>query len=197
MPKHPPNQPAAFLDRDGTLNVDVGYPDSLEKIALIPGAVEAVRLLNRAGYRVVVVSNQSGVARGYFNEARVEEINRGVAEMFAREGARIDGFYYCPHLPEAEVARYRRECDCRKPAPGMLRQAAREMPLDLSRSLIIGDKYSDIAAGKALGLRAILVRTGEGARQHARYGADDAVPQPDYVAGDVLDAVRWLLEVTD
>ena len=195
MPKHPPKLPAAFLDRDGTLNVDVGYPDSLEKIVLIPGAVEAVRLLNRAGYAVVVVSNQSGVARGYFDEARVQAINRGVAEMFAQAGARIDGFYYCPHLPEAAVARYRRACDCRKPAPGMLQKAVREMHLDLTRSLIIGDKYSDIAAGKALGLQAVLVRTGEGARQHARYGADDAIPQPDYIADDVLAAVRWLLKV--
>ena len=195
MAKHPPKQPAAFLDRDGTLNVDVGYPDSLEKIVLIPGAVEAVQLLNRAGYAVVVVSNQSGVARGYFDEARVQAINRGVAEMFAQAGARIDGFYYCPHLPEAAVARYRRACDCRKPAPGMLQKAVREMHLDLARSLIIGDKYSDIAAGKALGLQAVLVRTGEGPRQHARYGADDAIPQPDYIADDVLAAVRWLLKV--
>ena len=195
MAKHPPKQPAAFLDRDGTLNVDVGYPDSLEKIVLIPGAVEAVRLLNRAGYAVVVVSNQSGVARGYFDEARVQAINRGVAEMFAQAGARIDGFYYCPHLPEAAVARYRRACGCRKPAPGMLQKAVREMHLDLARSLIIGDKYSDIAAGKALGLQAVLVRTGEGPRQHARYGADDAIPQPDYIADDVLAAVRWLLKV--
>ena len=195
MPKHPPKQPAAFLDRDGTLNVDVGYPDSLEKIVLIPGAVEAVRLLNRAGYAVVVVSNQSGVARGYFDEARVQAINRGVAEMFAQAGARIDGFYYCPHLPEAAVARYRRACGCRKPAPGMLQKAVREMHLDLARSLIIGDKYSDIAAGKALGLQAVLVRTGEGLRQHARYEADDAVPQPDHIADDVLAAVRWLLKV--
>lgn len=187
-------QPAAFLDRDGTLNVDVGYPDSLEKIVLINGAVEAVQLLNRAGYAVVVVSNQSGVARGYFDEARVQAINRGVADMFAQAGARIDGFYYCPHLPEAAVARYRRECDCRKPAPGMLQQAARERHLDLARSLIIGDKYSDIAAGKALGLRAILVRTGEGARQHARHGPDDTIPQPDYIADDVLAAVQWLLK---
>ena len=195
MPKHPPKQPAAFLDRDGTLNVDVGYPDSLEKIVLIPGAVEAVQLLNRAGYAVVVVSNQSGVARGYFDEARVQAINRGVAEMFAQAGARIDGFYYCPHLPEAAVARYRRACGCRKPAPGMLQKAVREMHLDLARSLIIGDKYSDIAAGKALGLQAVLVRTGEGLRQHARYEADDAVPQPDHIADDVLAAVRWLLKV--
>ncbi|MCB0306632.1 MAG: D-glycero-beta-D-manno-heptose 1,7-bisphosphate 7-phosphatase [Calditrichaeota bacterium] len=195
MAKHPPKQPAAFLDRDGTLNVDVGYPDSLEKIVLIPGAVEAVQLLNRAGYAVVVVSNQSGVARGYFDEARVQAINRGVAEMFAQAGARIDGFYYCPHLPEAAVARYRRACGCRKPAPGMLQKAVREMHLDLARSLIIGDKYSDIAAGKALGLQAVLVRTGEGPRQHARYGADDAIPQPDYIADDVLAAVRWLLKV--
>ena len=195
MAKHPPKQPAAFLDRDGTLNVDVGYPDSLEKIVLIPGAVEAVQLLNRAGYAVVVVSNQSGVARGYFDEARVQAINRGVAEMFAQAGARIDGFYYCPHLPEAAVARYRRACGCRKPEPGMLQKAVREMHLDLARSLIIGDKYSDIAAGKALGLQAVLVRTGEGPRQHARYGADDAIPQPDYIADDVLAAVRWLLKV--
>ena len=195
MAKHPPKQPAAFLDRDGTLNVDVGYPDSLEKIVLIPGAVEAVQLLNRAGYAVVVVSNQSGVARGYFDEARVQAINRGVAEMFAQAGARIDGFYYCPHLPEASVARYRRACGCRKPEPGMLQKAVREMHLDLARSLIIGDKYSDIAAGKALGLQAVLVRTGEGPRQHARYGADDAIPQPDYIADDVLAAVRWLLKV--
>ncbi|MCB0296943.1 MAG: HAD-IIIA family hydrolase, partial [Calditrichaeota bacterium] len=150
---------------------------------------------NRAGYAVVVVSNQSGVARGYFDEARVQAINRGVAEMFAQAGARIDGFYYCPHLPEAAVARYRRACGCRKPAPGMLQKAVREMHLDLARSLIIGDKYSDIAAGKALGLQAVLVRTGEGPRQHARYGADDAIPQPDYIADDVLAAVRWLLKV--
>ncbi len=184
--------PAVFLDRDGTLNVDVGYPDSLEKIRLIPGAVEAVKLFNRLGYKVFVVSNQSGIARGFFDEARVREIHRGMQKMFARQGARIDAFYFCPHHPDIGEPPYRRQCDCRKPEPGMFLQAAEAHDIDLSRSVMIGDKAADVEAGKRLGMISVLVLTGAGPAQLEQIRNDPTLPDPDFVARDVLEAARWI-----
>ncbi|HET7218315.1 MAG TPA: HAD family hydrolase, partial [Vicinamibacterales bacterium] len=122
-------RPAVFLDRDGTLIEEVGYLDSLERLSFFPFSVDAVRLLNRAGRAVVVVTNQSGVARGYFDEAVVAATHRHIADTLARGKARVDGFYYCPHHPDGRVAAYRIDCDCRKPRPGLLRQAAQELNL--------------------------------------------------------------------
>jgi D-glycero-D-manno-heptose 1,7-bisphosphate phosphatase len=182
--------PAVFLDRDGTLIEEIGYLTRLDRLALFPWSVDAVRLLNRAGFAVVVVTNQSGVARGYFDEGFVREIHRVLDERVIAAGGRIDGFYYCPHYPDATIAAYRQSCECRKPKPGMLLRAAGELSLDLSRSFIVGDRWTDVEAGRAAGARGILVRTGFGI-------VDAEQPRPDLepalVAADLMEAASWIL----
>ncbi len=185
--------PAVFLDRDGTLNVDVDFLDSVEHLELIPGAAEAVRIFNRLGKKVIVVSNQSGVARGYFDEQRVREINQTLLYRFTAEGARIDAIYYCPHHPDFGEPHYRRNCNCRKPEPGMFLQAAEEHEIDLEKSYMIGDKYSDIEAGKRLSMVSILVLTGNGRRHYLRYKDKPDIPQPDLIVGNVLEAAQYIL----
>ena len=148
-------RPAAFLDRDGVLNVDHGYAHKPEQLEWIAGAPEAVRMLNDAGYYVFVITNQSGVARGYFDEAAVRAFHAHMENLLAAHGAHIDAFYYCPHHPEGSVARLAVRCRCRKPAPGMLEQAAGEWPIDLKRSFLIGDKDDDMAAATAFNIRAV------------------------------------------
>jgi len=183
-------RPAVFLDRDGTLIEERGYLSRLEAIALFPWSVDAVRLLNRAGLVVVVLTNQSGVARGYFDEAFVRETHRVLAGRIAEGGGRIDAFYYCPHYPEGKVERYRQVCECRKPKPGMLVRAAADLSLDLSRSFSVGDRWSDVEAGLAAGARGVLVRTGFGG-----IAADE--PRPDLatalVAANLMEATSWIL----
>ena len=150
--------PGMFLDRDGVLIENAHYLARLSDIRLIPGAAAGIRRLNLAGVPVVVITNQSGVARGYFPESFVREAHAFLDDLLAREGARIDGWYYCPHHPD-----YGLDCECRKPKPGMLRTAAHELNLDLARSWLIGDNLTDCEAGTAAGCRTILVRTGHGA----------------------------------
>lgn len=183
-------RPAIFLDRDGTLNEDVGHLDRLERLTLFPWSLDAVRLLRRAGYAVVVVTNQGGVARGFVAESFVDEVRRVIGRRLAAIGERLDGHYHCPHEPDAPVAAYRRECDCRKPRPGLVRRAARELGLDLPRSVVVGDKWSDVALARAAGTRAVLVRTGYGRSQ-------EQAPPPglraDAVADTLLDAASWVL----
>lgn len=154
---------AVFLDRDGTLIDEVNYLSSPDQVRLIPGAAAAVRRLNEMGVLVVVVTNQAGVARGYFPESRVAEVHARLSALLAEHGARIDAYYHCPHHPTAGVGRYRVECDCRKPKPGLLRSAAHDLDINLSRSWMIGDKRCDAGAGLAAGCRTLLVRTGHGA----------------------------------
>jgi D-glycero-D-manno-heptose 1,7-bisphosphate phosphatase len=152
---HKDVRPAAFLDRDGVLNVDHGYvydPDQFEWIA---GAPEAVRLLNEAGYTVIVVTNQSGVARGYYDEAAVKALHAYMQNQLAAAGAHIDAFYYCPHHPDGIVKELTMTCQCRKPGTGMLEQAAREWPIDSAGSFMIGDKDADMAAAAAFNIRGI------------------------------------------
>lgn len=185
--------PAVFLDRDGTLIVDVDFLNSIERLELIPGAAEAVRIFNRLGKKVIVVSNQSGIARGYFNEEQVEEIHRAMRRLFAAEGARIDAIYYCPHHPDFGEPQYRRNCNCRKPEPGLFLQAAAEHQIDLEKSYMIGDKYSDVEAGKRLNMVSILVLTGNGKHHYELYKDKPNVTQPDFVAADVLEAAQYIL----
>jgi D-glycero-D-manno-heptose 1,7-bisphosphate phosphatase len=148
-------RPAAFLDRDGVLNVDRGYTFKPEDLVMIPTAAAAVRLLNDAGFYVFVVSNQSGVARGFYTEAAVDLFNTHIQEILLVEGAHIDAFYYCPHHPDGAIKELAIQCRCRKPAPGMLEQAARDWPIDLSRSFLIGDKDDDLAAARAFHIRGV------------------------------------------
>jgi len=150
-----PLRPAAFLDRDGVLNVDHGYAYKPEDLELIPTAAAAVRLLNEAGYYVIVVTNQSGVARGYYPEAAVSVFNAHMQKVLLADGARIDAFYYCPHHPEGKIKELAIRCRCRKPQPGMLEQAARDWPIDRSRSFLIGDKDIDMEAAQAFHIRGV------------------------------------------
>lgn len=182
--------PAVFLDRDGTLIEEVGYLDRLERLCLFPWSIDAVRLLNRAGFAVVVVSNQAGVARGFFDEAFVEEVRREIDARVGAAGARIDGWYYCPHHPDAPRPEYRRDCECRKPRPGMIRQAERELGIDPSRSYVIGDRWLDVELAHNVGAGGILVRTGYGASEERR-PPDGA--KAELVANNLIEAVSWIL----
>jgi D-glycero-D-manno-heptose 1,7-bisphosphate phosphatase len=150
-----PLRPAAFLDRDGVLNVDHGYVYLPERLEWIAGAPEAVRLLNEAGYTVIVVTNQSGIARGYFDEAAVHTFNAHLQTGLAAHGAHVDAFYYCPHHPKGTVKDFAIDCLCRKPGTGMLEQAAADWPIDRAKSFMIGDRDGDVGAATAFGIRGI------------------------------------------
>ena len=175
---------AVFLDRDGTINVEKEYLHRAEEFAFIPGAPEAIRLLKEAGFLVVVVTNQSGVGRGYYDEEAVHRLHRFMDGELARHGASVDAYYLCPHHPLHGIGEYRRECGCRKPLPGMLLEAARDFDIDLAASYIVGDKAADVKAGRAAGCRPLLVSTGYVVEESARLPA--GVP----VFDDILAAVR-------
>ena len=153
---------AVFLDRDGTINVEKDYLYKIEDFEFIPGVPEAIKRLKDAGFLVIVVSNQSGVGRGYFDERAVETLHRHIQEELVEFGTSIDAFYFCPHHPDEGVGDYKVVCDCRKGAPGMLLQAAEDHDIDLQKSFMIGDKLADIKAGQRAGCQSILVLTGYG-----------------------------------
>jgi D-glycero-D-manno-heptose 1,7-bisphosphate phosphatase len=148
-------KPAAFLDRDGVLNVDHGYVHAIDRLDWIAGAPQAVRLLNEAGYHVFVVTNQSGVARGLYDEASVKTFHTHMQDVLMAQGAHVDAYYYCPHHPQGTLKELAVECLCRKPGTGMLEQAAREWPIERSRSFLIGDRDGDMAAAAAFKIRGI------------------------------------------
>lgn len=185
-------QSAIFIDRDGTLNEDIGYVSSPEQLSLYPWAGEAVRLINEAGIKAIVITNQSGIARGMYTEETLGEIHQKMIKELATQGAKLDGVYYCPHHPEIGDARYRIECDCRKPNTGMLDRAAREHNIDLSCSFVVGDKESDINLALNAGARAALVLTGYGRETEAH--RDRFRCEPAFVAETLLDAVRLILD---
>ncbi len=184
-------RPAAFLDRDGTINVDAGYIDRLERFELYPFAIDAIRLIRRAGYLVVVLTNQGGVAQGIHTEETVAELAAYLSDRAVQGGTQIDGHYYCPHAPEAAVARYRVDCDCRKPKPGLALRAAADLGIDLARSVVIGDRWRDLAVAQAVGARKILVRTGYGVTEAAQPPAGLAA---DAVCDNLIGAAVWLLD---
>lgn len=177
---------AVFLDRDGTLNEEVGYLNSMEKLRILPGAIEAVRLWNHHNLLTIVITNQSGIARGYFDEAFVEALHEKMRQLFLAEGAVLNAFYYCPHHPEG-LGKYQLRCSCRKPEPGLLEMAAKEWEVDLTRSWMIGDMAKDVIAGKRAGCKGILVQTGNPVLKETF-----EVP-PDYIAKDLLDAAKWIV----
>lgn len=193
--KEEKKQAAVFLDRDGTINEEVGYLDRPEKLRVISGAARAIRLIHESGMKAIVVTNQSGVARGFFDEAMVQAIHDRLQEILRRDGAWIDRFYYCPHHPTHGQGRYLLDCPCRKPAPGMLLKAAEEMDLSLSDSYIVGDTIKDIEAGARVGVKGVLVQTGYGEESVAtlaRFGLGAAGDTPMHVAPTIEDAVRWI-----
>ena len=187
---------AIFLDRDGTINDEVGYLDSADKLRIIPAAFEAVRLINASGMKAVVITNQAGVAKGLFTEEFVREINGQIQSALLAQGALIDRFYFCPHHPTEGIDPYRLICDCRKPEPGLLLQAAADLNIDLARSYVIGDRLRDIETAHRAGAKGVLVMTGYGQDLMQEAGPDRAneLNQPDYVAQDILEAVHWILK---
>jgi D-glycero-D-manno-heptose 1,7-bisphosphate phosphatase len=177
---------AVFLDRDGTLIEDRGYICDFSQVDFFTFAAAAVRAMNEAGYLVIVVSNQSAVARGICSEKEIELLHRRLQNHFEKNGAAIAAFYYCPFLADGMISRYRRDSDMRKPAPGMLLQAAADFKLDLPSCFMIGDKSDDILAGQRAGCKTMLVRTGQGQRSEIAF--QSIQPRPDYIVDDLLAA---------
>ncbi len=185
-------RPAVFLDRDGTINEQMGYINHLSRFHLLPGVASAIRQLNERGVPVLVVTNQSGLARGYFPPALLARVHERMAEQLAVEGARVDGIYVCPHHPEAKREEYRLNCNCRKPKTGLFEAAAAEHDIDLSASFVVGDRWSDLKAAAAIDATSILVLTGYG-RGDLEYIGPGQKLQPDQVAEDLPAAVAWII----
>ena len=180
-----------FLDRDGTLCEEVGYLSSVEQMRLISRSGEAVRLLNQKGYKVVVITNQAGVARGFFPEAVLEGLHAEMVRQLREEGAYLDGIYYCPHHPSDGFPPYRQECNCRKPATGLLERAAADLNLDLLSGYMIGDHFSDVECGQRVGAETVLLLTGHG--QEALAKRESWLRPPSFIAADLYEAVLWVL----
>ncbi len=187
-----PGKPAVFFDRDGTLNRDVGYVTHLDAYELLPRAAAAVRRVNEAGWLAILVTNQAGVARGYFPESMVEAAHGKLRDELRAEGARLDAIYYCPHAPNGDVPAYAIDCRMRKPYPGMILKAGEERGVDLEKSVMLGDKYSDLEAGWRAGCGAGLLLTGYGRGERELRGARWP-RQPDFVAEDAYHAVEIVL----
>jgi D-glycero-D-manno-heptose 1,7-bisphosphate phosphatase len=184
---------AVFFDRDGTLNEEVGYVNHLERFVLLPRAGKAIRLLNEHGIKAVVITNQSGVARGYFPESLIHQVHRKMQNLLGEGGAHLDGIYYCPHHPDAGVPPYRMKCRCRKPATGLVEEAVKDLDIDCSRSFVVGDRGVDIEFAHRVGAKGILVLTGYG-KGEWEYLRDQWKVKPDYVASDLYEAVQWILQ---
>ena len=180
------SHPAVFLDRDGTINEEMGYINHVSRFRLLPQAGQAIRRLNEAGFKVVIVTNQSGAARGYFPASLVAEVHEHLKTLLAAAGAHLDGIYACLHAPESN-------CACRKPKPTLIQQAARDLDLDLSRSYAVGDRYRDLETAANAGVKGILVLTGYGQGEQEYLGAAQKV-QPIQVAPDLGEAVEWILQ---
>lgn len=185
-------RPAVFLDRDGTINEQMGYINHLSRFVMLPRAAAAIRLLNEQGILAVVVSNQSGLARGYFPESLLEKVHAKMSGALAEAGAHVDGLYFCPHHPEAKEERFRLDCDCRKPKPGLFLRAAAELDLDLAHSYVVGDRWSDLKAAAAVQAKGVLVLTGYGRGDYEYIGPRQSV-QPAYVAEDLYAAAEWIV----
>ena len=183
-------RPAVFLDRDGTLIEERGYLDRLDLLEVFPFTPDAIRLLNRAGFATVVITNQAAIGRGIIDEAFLKEVHATIDARLTAGHARIDAYYFCPHHPEATLDRYRQVCGCRKPAPGLIEQASRDLQLDLSRSVMVGDRWLDVGCGRAAGTRTVLVRTGHGGHE-ADHPPEDG--HADAILNNLMEAVGWIL----
>lgn len=180
---------AVFLDRDGTINEEMGYINHVSRFKIFKFVPEAIKILNNAGYLVIVVTNQSGLARGYFDENLINMLHASLLKKVQKESAKIDAIYFCPHHPTEGIQRYRINCDCRKPKPGMIKQAQKEFDINLNKSIMIGDRYKDVEFGKQLGLKTIMVLTGYGLGEYTfqRHLWNE---QPDLVCNNLLEAAQ-------
>ncbi len=183
---------AVFIDRDGTINEEMGYVNHLDRFTLLPRTAKAIRLINANDLKVVVVTNQSGVARGMFPESLVGEVHRRMEDLLKADGAHIDGIYYCPHHPDFGPPEYRKRCNCRKPATGMIERACNDLGIDPTQSYMIGDRIDDVEFGHKIGAKGILVLTGYG-KGELTYRNGQWSEKPDFVAQDLYDAVRWII----
>jgi D-glycero-D-manno-heptose 1,7-bisphosphate phosphatase len=184
-------RPAVFLDRDGTLIHDVGYLSRIEDVQWFPWAIEAIRLLNRAGFLVCITTNQGGIGLGFYGSDLVERVHEGMVADVEAAGGRIDALFFCPHHPLSVTEELRLDCDCRKPKPGMIHQAMARFDIDLARSFVVGDKMADIGLAANAGARGILVKTGYGHAQLERHG--ELPPGTAFVAETVFEAAGWIL----
>src|SRR5665213_363414 len=189
-------RPAVFFDRDGTLITDVGYLNHSSQIKLFSRAAEALKTLRKAGFYLFVVTNQSGVARGYFSEASVKKVHQKLQQMLKAQGAKIDAFFYCPHHPQGKVKYFSKKCDCRKPSTGMVKQALKRYSIDLRKSYVVGDKLDDVLlARNARAAGGILVRTGNGRqseREFKKLRLENSV-----VVSNLTQAAKWILSRKD
>lgn len=183
---------AVFLDRDGTISEEISYISDPDMLRLIPRAAKAIELINKSGMTAVVVTNQSGIARGYFSEAVLAKIHNRMEGLLKADGAHVDGIYYCPHHPEVGLPEYLLDCVCRKPRTGMIEAAARDLKIDAKGSYVVGDKIIDIELAHNAGARGILVMTGYG-REELKSLNNERKVWPDHVADDLYDAVRWII----
>lgn len=184
---------AVFLDRDGTVIEEVGYLNHLDRLQVYPWSAAAIRKLNQAGFLAVMITNQSGVARGYFPESLVIETHDRVKTELANSGAVLDAIYYCPHHPNGSVAEYRLQCECRKPRLGMLQRAQRELDLDLTRSFVVGDRYVDIETAFRVDAKGIFVMSGYGKGEYLHH-RNTWPRNPDFIAENLLGAVEWIVQ---
>ncbi|HYH87025.1 MAG TPA: HAD family hydrolase [Pyrinomonadaceae bacterium] len=187
---------AVFIDRDGTISEEIGYVNHASRYRVFPFAAEAVRTLNAAGWLAILVTNQAGVARGYFKEELIGDVHNVLKQELERGGARLDAIYYCPHHPTVGEPPYRQDCDCRKPKPGLIRRAAEDFGLDLSRCWMVGDRHSDTELARNAGVRSAFVLTGygRGELEHQSHGWQH---RPNLIAEDLLEAVRAIVERND
>lgn len=189
-------RPAVFIDRDGTISEEVGYVNHPTRFRVFPYSSEAIRILNEAGWLAIVITNQAGVARGYFSEDVIHRIHDQLTRDLQNESARLDAIYYCAHHPSVGEPPYRLDCDCRKPKPGLIQQAAKDFDIDLTSSWMAGDRYSDIELARNAGLRSAFVLSGYG-RGEWEYQSQRWEHQPDLVCENLLEAVKSIVDHDD
>ena len=181
------------MDRDGTVSHEVGYINHVSRMRPYPFTPDAIRVIQGGGLLAVLVTNQAGVARGYFEEDLVRQVHDRLQGILALDGVQLDGIYYCPHHPSAGDPPYRCDCNCRKPKPGMLLQAAEELDIDLARSFMVGDKISDVEMAVEHGLTGVLVKTGYG-RGELEHQSHTWRIRPHFIAENLLEAAKWILD---
>lgn len=179
-----------YLDRDGTICEEKNYISKPEQVVLLKGAVDGLKKLSQAGGVLVIVTNQSGIGRGYYTEADMEKVNERLFELLSSEGIELDGLYYCPHHVDGNVAEYTRPCDCRKPGAGMVEQAREELELPMGKEFVVGDKDTDIMMGKSISAGTILVSSGYGEESLKKLREDGN--EPDMIVNDLIEAADWI-----
>jgi D-glycero-D-manno-heptose 1,7-bisphosphate phosphatase len=190
------NKPAIFLDRDGTINEEMGYINHPDRFKIFPFVAESIKILKEQGFKIIIVTNQSGIARGYFTEELLKEVHGRLIQYLKQKDANLDAIYYCPHHPTVGDKKYRLDCDCRKPKPGMIEKAVKEYNIDLKRSFIIGDRFKDVVFGKRMNLKTGFVLTGYGVGEY-EYQRKDWPFLPDLIGTDLLDITQQIVKMAN